>query len=701
MIPNQAPRNLSSHGTGSVGEFGLSQADAPFIMRILRDKIYTDKKLAVLREYSANAWDANREAGRGDVPIKITMPTSQDPTLSIQDFGLGLSQDDVFKVYTQYGASTKRTSDLTVGCLGIGSKSGFAYSDSFNIISCHGGVRSTYTAVLDDSERGIINLLAQKPCGTKTGVTIQVAIRPVDIPEFNNKALDLYRYFIPRPDINLDIPKLSQVVSVFTHGLIFNDYHNGHWVAVMGCIPYKVDLNQIQGDGAGVGIAKFLHRVSGAMYFGIGEVNISASREELEYSAQTKTALVKKFEVLVDEFVQKTIAGIEGSSMNHWDKRIKSQILHSLHFPVPKNYADYISASVSVPKKMPKEFRVTTKAGLNEPATSISVDTTSRLLIRDDDRTLVGFNLHYHDYLIVTTKRYAKKFQAALDKWLEEMQITGITIQKLSELPWTAPPVKAKKVVDERHKRRTFKLNVNHLTTNSPLSRNWEVVNRIPTVDDVFVVMEHFKVDEIDLYGDLERLQTVMDNFDFSTKLPLIYGYKSTKKKPVKSTDCLGTEYREWKKKFYTDALKDKTLLREMELWVCGNNMFISDIRYNSDRKSNDKVRQELIDNLGKDHIIIDIFEAMLLGQKHVAKISDNWIKRRCYEDFIKLLENSDYQFECLTVLRSTLERYPLFRASSNTLSELWGPSKTEWLHYVKLIDSEVQQPQLAAAGAP
>ena len=47
------------------------------------------------------------------------------------------------------GASTKRGSNLAVGTLGIGRLSGFAYGDSFVVESRHGGVCSTYVAVID------------------------------------------------------------------------------------------------------------------------------------------------------------------------------------------------------------------------------------------------------------------------------------------------------------------------------------------------------------------------------------------------------------------------------------------------------------------------------------------------------------------------------------------------------------------------
>ena len=130
MKPTNETRNVFSSDLESAS-FGISEADTASIMGILRDGLYTDRILAVLREYSANAWDAHRMIGKGDLPLQITIPTHNNPVLRIRDFGPGLSHDDIFKIYSQYGASTKRNTNDAVGMLGIGSKSGFAYSDTF------------------------------------------------------------------------------------------------------------------------------------------------------------------------------------------------------------------------------------------------------------------------------------------------------------------------------------------------------------------------------------------------------------------------------------------------------------------------------------------------------------------------------------------------------------------------------------------
>ena len=77
--------------------------------------LYSDPELAVIREYSTNAFDAHIEAGVTR-PIEITTPTHLCPFFKVRDYGFGLDVEDIREIYSQYGASTKRESDDVVSC---------------------------------------------------------------------------------------------------------------------------------------------------------------------------------------------------------------------------------------------------------------------------------------------------------------------------------------------------------------------------------------------------------------------------------------------------------------------------------------------------------------------------------------------------------------------------------------------------------
>ena len=64
----------------SAADFGINDNDLSHIMGILRSQIYSDKLLAVIREYSTNALDANIEANNNE-PIYVQLPTIAKPRL--------------------------------------------------------------------------------------------------------------------------------------------------------------------------------------------------------------------------------------------------------------------------------------------------------------------------------------------------------------------------------------------------------------------------------------------------------------------------------------------------------------------------------------------------------------------------------------------------------------------------------------------
>lgn len=79
MITNTTPRSFVTTSTLPEAAFDINPDDVTHVITLLRDTLYSDKILAVLREYGTNAWDAQREAdtavGRPPQPIVVKLPT--------------------------------------------------------------------------------------------------------------------------------------------------------------------------------------------------------------------------------------------------------------------------------------------------------------------------------------------------------------------------------------------------------------------------------------------------------------------------------------------------------------------------------------------------------------------------------------------------------------------------------------------------
>lgn len=703
MKPNAKERNLVSSTMGESGSFGISKEHAAHIMTILRNTMYTDKILAVLREYSANAWDAHRMVGKLDVPIKVTLPSELEPTLCIRDFGPGISPEDIFKVYTQYGASTKRDNDIAVGMLGIGSKSGFAYSDSFTVVSYFGGKKSTYVAVLDKTNVGIMTLLDQQDCGKETGIEIQVPVKPADINAFIDRSKTLFRYFKPPPDINTEIGNEFLIQQEFSRATLLKGYHGG-WTAVMGCIPYRINLNQVDSQKVGPKIHEFLDTLTGLMYFNIGEVEIAASREELNYSDETKKVLEARFTEFIDEFVQSALKEVEASGLTHFERRLRLWSFPVLQFSIPESLKPLMIHNVEIKDSklfsfhsLRSEWSSTYHSSVWKMSEKIEHLTISRdtvLVLKDDSRIFRGFELNSNMVIVesIHKKKTVTELTKELDELLKKLKIDGLPIKKLSEIPW-AEPAKANRRtydVNEKHKVSGFKLS-KKWTGYGGGSDVWDISRHTPDEKDVFVILSKFKVESYNFYMEFRHFTQVVKVL--KQPIPTIYGYKTTAKKPLDAKDIKGTEFLVWRDRWFeelgTIVEKDTAFaetVRQMGIFECGAKVYGRDYAFNEAGKGR---IAELRKSLGDEHPIT----------KHLVAFASTEVRFLGYEDSQafgeirrripsvgKIAKDSADKFD--KEHKRLMKEYPLFAVDGTNLARLFQQKEEKhWIEYIKAVD--------------
>ena len=105
IAEDKKKRVISSHDFDSV-ECTIDAEDMRYVASLLRNN-YSNPQLAVIREITANGLDANIEA-KSKRKVEISIPSRFNPNFCVRDFGSGLSQEDVFGLYSKYGKSTKR-----------------------------------------------------------------------------------------------------------------------------------------------------------------------------------------------------------------------------------------------------------------------------------------------------------------------------------------------------------------------------------------------------------------------------------------------------------------------------------------------------------------------------------------------------------------------------------------------------------------
>jgi hypothetical protein len=291
MLVQEKKLHVERSSNFQENEFKIKACAEAF--EILSSGLYSNNVQAILRELGTNAYDSQVAADTEDKPFTVHLPNSLEPFFSIRDYGTGLSEDSIKELYTTYFSSDKTKSNEFTGCLGLGSKSPFSYTDSFTVVDYFNGVRYTYTAMLNDSGFPCIALMGSETTGEPNGLEISFPVKLVDFGRFYSEASSVYNWFKVKPVITgrsvsfsspetplftKEIPGSSTKYSVYKHS-------RGSRV-IMGNVCYPISW----GD-AGISVNNNVFQTAHydiEIYANIGDVNFTASRESLKYTELTK-----------------------------------------------------------------------------------------------------------------------------------------------------------------------------------------------------------------------------------------------------------------------------------------------------------------------------------------------------------------------------------------------------------------------------
>ena len=288
---------------------------------ILSDGLYSNKILAVVRELSTNAYDSHVAAGCPEKPFDVTLPTSLDHEFSIRDYGTGLSKENCMSLYTTYFRSDKTDSNDAVGCLGLGSKSPFAYTDQFMVESFHNGSHMTFSAYKNENDEPVFALLSEQYTDEPNGLRVSFATEVGDSINFKYEAQNVWKYFVTTPNANIDVEVVSQGDATMSGDdwQICAKKNRGYGKneLVMGQIGYELDADQFEGD-----VYDLLWRGYGlVIHANIGDVDITPSRESLSYNTRTKDFIHNKIKNILEEISTQTQQYIDDSP-TLWDARL-------------------------------------------------------------------------------------------------------------------------------------------------------------------------------------------------------------------------------------------------------------------------------------------------------------------------------------------------------------------------------------------
>lgn len=271
------------------------------ILTLLSSNLYSNPLESFFRETVANAWDSQVEAGTTDMPIIITL---NPESISIRDYGTGLSPERFREIYLFIGSSTKRESNDYIGNFGIGRFAALACTNTVFITSYYEGTEYKYVMVKENNNI-TINLLTQLPTTEKNGVDILIN---------RDNSKDYYNDDISSAIWQLDfIPNLY--VQNNLNGKNYNDKkikdHTYYKVCseilrsikclLLGNILYPMPrdlripnyLRKFARDCCDYGIA---------IKFDIGELTVTPNREEILCNEQTTKIIEDRLQKAYNEF---------------------------------------------------------------------------------------------------------------------------------------------------------------------------------------------------------------------------------------------------------------------------------------------------------------------------------------------------------------------------------------------------------------
>lgn len=295
---------------------GFDPHGTAHILSILNN-MYSDPGLAVVREYAANARDSHVEAGNTD-PILITSPSYLNPILVVQDFGTGLSPDEVENVFAVYGTSTKRGVEGQIGYFGIGSKSAFTIGSQFTVTAVKDGVMSVALFALDNDGNPTVNIVSETGTDEPDGVKVEVAVSDVD-----NVTNAIERLFATWPQGSVlvdgveptsiwdDVEELAEGVHL---GWRPAAHTSDGFVVIMGGVAYSLPTSVVETlDYRQKTIVNNVRASYAKVYLTVplGAVDLTPSREDLRVTPMTTATLndmVDRFHNALTPWITKQIS---------------------------------------------------------------------------------------------------------------------------------------------------------------------------------------------------------------------------------------------------------------------------------------------------------------------------------------------------------------------------------------------------------
>ena len=261
--------------------------------------LYSNPIGSFVRELVSNGVDANRANNSAEL-VKVNIYKEGNTWyFQVKDEGKGMTPEHFTNVYMRWFNSDKRDNNEDIGGFGIGSKSPLSYKETYELTTVADGYEYEYI-IVRQSPAPTATLLVERPTNKKSGTTVRIEIDEKDLWKlrqecnkqliyFNNVYVlnEEYYYENDFQIIEADLFKVRP--DSFPFG---NEMH-----IVLGQVAYPINWNFL-------GISPIYIPVG--LKFNIGELPVTLSREEINYSDDTvKEILLNKIETVYKDLYQR------------------------------------------------------------------------------------------------------------------------------------------------------------------------------------------------------------------------------------------------------------------------------------------------------------------------------------------------------------------------------------------------------------
>lgn len=272
----------------------INSSNSAKLFRILSG-LYSDIRSSIIREYVSNALDSTVKVGTNE-PILVDI---QEDKLTIQDFGTGLSEEEMFEIYINFLTSTKENDNSAIGCMGLGSKCALNYQDSFSIISTKDGLTTHYLYFKNENGLPELNKLIQVETTEANGVKIVIDIKPCDSNYFY-EAVRKQLFFFPNVYLTGYKPYDNDGFNnrdYTDYGDFYMSKESRNLNVTMGGVIYEINSNLLKPN-----TLRYFQGMS--IKFDIGEITPTPSRESIDYTSSNIKKINDKISLIEKKLIE-------------------------------------------------------------------------------------------------------------------------------------------------------------------------------------------------------------------------------------------------------------------------------------------------------------------------------------------------------------------------------------------------------------